>query len=92
MATTNYSAASIVEHKVFNELDSHGLTLGLPRLAGERNAEYKQRLLDVFVNRANSSYLGLIYGITRELGLSLTKEFTITPTNPTDNPYASIFE
>ena len=91
MATTTYSSEKIVEHKVFNELDSHGLTLGLPRLIGERNADYKQRLLNVFTKKANSTYLGLIHGITRELGLSLTKEFVITPTNSSLHPNASIF-
>ena len=58
-------------HHVFNELDRHGLLLNLPRLEGEDNASYKQRLFDVMVHRADSSYLGLIYGVTRELGFEL---------------------
>lgn len=66
-------------HSVFNELDSHGLLLGLPRLVGETNAAYKQRLMDVMVHRAGSSYLGLIHGITRELGLSLVDAITVSP-------------
>jgi len=90
MTIYNFSEEDIVEHNVFNELDSQGLALSLSRLTGERNAEYKQRLLDVFTHKANSSYTGLIYGITRELGLSLKKEFTITPTNPTLFPNAAI--
>ena len=81
---------SIEPHRVFNELDNHGLMLGLPRLENEKNAEYKQRLLDVFVHKADSSYLGLIYGITRELGLKLRKELLITPTDIAANPAASI--
>ena len=60
-------------HNVFNELDEFGILLGLPRLEEERNAEYKQRLLDVMVHRANSTKRGLIYGITRELGLELNR-------------------
>lgn len=60
-----------VEHKVFNELDSQGTLLGLPRLSEEKNPVYKRRLLDVFVNRADSTQRGLINGITRELGLSI---------------------
>lgn len=66
-------------YTVFNELDRHGILLGLPRLLAERNPSYKWRLLDVFVHRANSSYLGLIYGITRELGLNLIEAMTIIP-------------
>jgi hypothetical protein len=91
MAIHNLSdLGSIKPHRVFSELDSHGLTLGLPRLENEKNAEYKQRLLDVFVHRASSSYLGLIYGITRELGLKLRKELTIVPNDIAANPSASI--
>lgn len=66
-------------HSVFNELDQFGILLGLLRLEGEDNIQYKQRLMDVMVHRAGSSYLGLIYGITRELGLSLSDAVTITP-------------
>ena len=40
-----------------------------PRLYGEKNAEYKLRLLDVFKNKANASKEGLINGIARELDL-----------------------
>lgn len=64
---------------VFNEFDRHGLLLGLKRLKEERNASYKWRLLDVFVRRANSTYLGLIYGVTRELGLEVTEALQIIP-------------
>jgi len=66
-------------HHVFNEFDSQGILLGLSRLEAEKNPEYKQRLFDVFVHRASSSYLGLIYGITRELGLKIQKSLTISP-------------
>ncbi len=76
MATTVHTPQI---HQIFNELDRFGLLLGLPRLEEERNAEYKQRLLDVMVNRAGSSYRGLINGITRELGLSIREVFIIRP-------------
>jgi hypothetical protein len=66
-----------VEHRVYNELDSHGDLLGLHRLESERNPEYKARLFDVFVNRASSSYEGLINGITRELGLSMYEPMSV---------------
>jgi hypothetical protein len=81
MATTTHSPEL---HSVFNELDRFGLLLGLSRLEGERNAEYKQRLLDVLVNRAGSTYRGLINGITRELGLRIQEIFTVSPIRDTD--------
>ncbi len=76
MATTTHTP---VIHPIFNELDRFGLLLGLPRLEEERNADYKQRLLDVMVNRAGSTYRGLINGITRELGLKITEPFIVRP-------------
>jgi len=63
----------------FNQFDEHGLVVNLSRLAGEKNWEFKQRIQDVFVHQANSSYRGLIYGITRELGLELFYPITINP-------------
>jgi len=64
---------------IFDELDNFGLLLDLARLDGERNDAYKRRLMDVFVHRANATKLGLIYGITRELGLDVFHAMTITP-------------
>jgi len=67
-------------YHTYNEFDRHGLFLGLSRLEEERNPAYKRRLLDVFVKRASSTYLGLIYGITRELGLNIVDAITVEPT------------
>lgn len=66
-------------YQVWNELDEFGLLLDLPRIQDENNSTYKQRLFDVFVHRANSTYYGLINGITRELGLSMYHAMTVTP-------------
>lgn len=71
-------------HQVFNELDSQGLLYGLSRISGEKNAAYKQRLLDIFVNKASSAYQGIINAMTRELGLSINTEFTFTFTKDSD--------
>jgi hypothetical protein len=77
-------------YHVFNEFDNFGLLIGLPRIEDETNAEYKKRLLDVFVHRSDSTYLGLIFGITRELGLSLKQIGTIsTLLDSNDVPLAS---
>lgn len=65
-------------HHVFNAFDEHGVTLGLKRLKEERNAAYKCRLLDVMVHRAGPTYLGLVHGITRELGLSIFDAIQVT--------------
>ena len=64
---------------IYNQFDEFGLLTSLPRLPQEDNATYKHRLLDVYINRANSTYVGLINGITRELGLSLYQPFRIYP-------------
>jgi len=83
--------------QVHNELDNMGLLLDLVRLSGEKNDAYKQRLFDVFVHRAGSDRLGLVYAITRELGLNMFQAMTITPVLDSDgdslgsNP-AIIFE
>lgn len=78
-------------YNVFNEFDRIGILLGLSRLENEDNISYKQRLLDVFVNRANSTYRGLINGITRELGLSLTEVMRIIPvTDSNGNPLVAM--
>ena len=74
---TRYTGTPVA-HEVFNELDRHGLLLGLPRLAEEENPAYKQRLFDVMVHRADSTYMGLLNSITRELGYSFTDTLTIT--------------
>lgn len=63
--------------EIFNEFDEAGLLLVLKRLPGEKNAAYKRRLFDVFRRRANATYKGLLYGITRELGLELFSPFRI---------------
>lgn len=56
-------------HHVWNFFDEFGALLGCPRLKGEKNFKYKERILDVFKNPANSTKTGLANGIARELGL-----------------------
>lgn len=64
---------------VFNQFDDQALLVSLVRLPGETNRELKQRIADVYTHRANTTYQGLIFGITRELGLSMYKPFRIYP-------------
>jgi len=69
----------LTANNVWNHYDEYGLLLGLQRITGETNWQYKRRLLDVFVNRSNSTYNGLINSITRELGLSFYYPISINP-------------
>lgn len=62
-----------------NQFDELGNLISLSRFIGESNSDYKRRLSDTFVHIANSSYRGLIHGITRELGLTLFDAITINP-------------
>jgi hypothetical protein len=64
-------------HPIFNAFDDYGLLLGLKRLPEERNSEYKQRLLDVFVHPGSASYKGIINTVNRELGTKFTDAITI---------------
>ncbi len=74
-------------YHVYNEFDKQGLLLDLPRLEEEFNPAYKQRLFDVFVNRSDSTYRGLINGITRRLGLRIIDCMSIVPrTDSDENP------
>lgn len=68
---------------VYNQFDDFGLLIGLNRLPTESSVSFKQRLLDVFVHKANSTYIGMMNGITRELGLSFFKPFRLRPTTST---------
>lgn len=60
-------------YNIWNCFDEFGLLLGLPRIPGEKNRAYKARLLDVYTNPANSTYSGLINGISRELGIASSR-------------------
>lgn len=56
-------------HHIWNFFDEFGLLLDTPRLYGERNRNYKERLLDVFRHPANSTKKGLEHLMARELEL-----------------------
>jgi hypothetical protein len=74
----------------WNQFDEHGNSISLARLRGETNWEYKRRILDVFSHQANSSYKGMIHGITRGLGLSLFQPISIwTKLDPQTNQFAA---
>lgn len=64
---------------IYNFFDDLGNILGLPRLPEERNAEYRQRIQDIYARVPGSSYEGLVFAATRGLGLSVEDAITITP-------------
>ena len=79
VATLSRFAGTPVPSNSFNQFDEHGLILSLNRLKEETNWEYRRRLFDVFANRANATYRGMVNGITRELGLSLYDAIQVNP-------------
>jgi hypothetical protein len=62
-----------------NDLDAHGAFLDLKRLPAESNYDYYRRLQGVIPLRAGSEQVGLVHGITRELGLEEKVGIIITP-------------
>lgn len=58
-------------------LDDQGSFLGIDRIVGESLKDFKRRLLEVNINLASSTYMGLINGITRELGLTQQRAFRV---------------
>lgn len=57
-------------HHVWGPLDEFGLLVSCPRIYGERNIEYKERLLDVFKNKGNATREGLNNYLSRSLTLT----------------------
>lgn len=58
----------------FNRFDDFGLMLDLPRLPGENNYDYRERIKDVMIHRGGPDYPGLMNAIIRELGLEYYDE------------------
>ncbi len=70
---------------ISNAFDYFGMLLGLSRIEGEKNADYRKRLGDVYVRRAGATQTGLINGLTRELGLRHFDALTVRYTGPATN-------
>ena len=73
------TVGKIFTNNVWNQFDEHGLVVSLSRNKGETNWSYRRRLYDALTNVANSTYRGLVNGITRELGLALFQPLVINP-------------
>lgn len=59
--------------------DEHGLSSSLQRLQEEKNSSYKRRIRDAWARQANSSNNGILFGLTRELNLSITETLQVNP-------------
>lgn len=57
--------------------DEVGMMTDIERIAGESLFSYKKRILESSTKISNSSYMGLINGINRELGLSQKEIVTV---------------
>lgn len=74
-----YTVLTPKPRTTWNQFDELGLLVGITRLDSESNVSIRRRIRDSFVHRANSTYQGMINGITRDLGLSLFKAISINP-------------
>ncbi|MHA2063327.1 MAG: hypothetical protein ACXABY_02980 [Candidatus Thorarchaeota archaeon] len=54
---------------LWNVFDEHGLLMDTERLPRELNADYADRIQDVMLNPGGSSFVGVVNGGARELGL-----------------------
>lgn len=66
----------LIPHHVWNFFDEIGALVSCPRIFEEPNVEYKERILDVFRNKAGANLQGLINGIGRELALRVYVHWT----------------
>ena len=65
---TTYNDLDIDQQNVHHPMDDIGTIVGLDRLNEEDVADFRDRVMDVFVNKANASYPGLLNGMNRHLG------------------------
>lgn len=70
-------------HHIWNVFDEFALLVGISRLPGERNAGFKERILDVFRKPGNSTTQGMLNALSRELGVSKDEIVVGSLANPT---------
>lgn len=63
------------KHQVWNDFDEFGLLLGLPRIPGESNADYRKRMMTVGQVPPGASEERLIADWSRRLGLIIEAEW-----------------
>ena len=59
---------------VFNSLDEKGLILNIPRLKGEKNLNYRNRLQHAETELGGTNYRFLLQALRRDLSLAITED------------------
>ena len=62
---------------IVNHFDLASDLIGLPRLEGESNIDFKKRIMDVEVHPSGGTYEGVINGLSRDLGFLREKTIKI---------------
>ncbi len=78
-------------HHVWNVFDEFGLLLDLPRIHAERNAEYKERLLNVFLHVPNSTKTGMANALAEELDMRRRVKRVVKDDNTYNLEYTNVF-
>jgi len=87
--TLELSDGTQTEELNFNSLDNFGLMIDMERLPGEHNVDYKERMLNSLDPElpSNSTILGLLNGISHNLGLPIdTTAITIEANDLSEKP------
>jgi hypothetical protein len=56
-------------HHIFGPMDELGMLMGLQRLPGERNNEYRNRIAGYYKGSPSATHQGMVNAISSELGL-----------------------
>lgn len=72
---------NIEQKHFFNEFDEFGALLGVERLPGEKNADFKRRILSALVTKANVTRQGLFNHMKRALDIEEEVALTISVSN-----------
>lgn len=72
--------------EVWNSFDDLGALVGVKRLPTEENNDYRGRILKAYNEMANSTILGLVFGMNRSLGLTMKNLIEIEPAAGVDRP------
>lgn len=59
---------------LWNSFDEHGLLMDIERLPDESNDQYKLRIKDVFRGAGGATFIGVINGASRELGIKIISD------------------
>lgn len=76
--TITFTGLTQFAHQVLNSFDEFGLLLSLPRLPGEKNLFYRNRLSDVNFRPSDTTVRGFANGVSRELGFQMKPAMDIS--------------